>query len=311
MQRTPGIYFGLDEDDYHADKANGSTDIRKLAKDPENWWWDSRHNPNRDDDSDDSEAKMVGRAIHAAVLEGREALEARFAPQMHPGNIKAGKDEKAAIEAAGKTPIKFKAWKRIQIASAMVRQDPECGAAFTNLIGTEVSVFWTCEKTGMAKKCRFDGLKPRAIVDLKSITNRDGIDFEELCHRHIGSYGYFIQAAHYMDGWSQLSKLVDKMLVYGMNAAPKGTLERLAKAAREPVAAFVLVFMQKNGAPLVWGTQISPGNELLERGRIEIDIAADQWKHYADEFGIDTPWVTSRAFEECDINRIPAWAFRR
>lgn len=312
---APGIYFNLEEDSYHADEAFGSTDIRRLARDPRSAWWESRFNQMRDDEDDDEkgaakEAKVIGKATHAAVLEGREALEERFAPTFHKGNVKAGKDERAAIIASGKEPIKFKRWKRIQLAASIIRNDPEVGEAFTNTIATELSVFWVCSRSGMRKKARFDAVKPRSIVDFKTITNRDDIPFEELCKRHIGRYGYYTQAECYKDAWEQIPGMIDSGLVF--NSPSNEAVSRLARASSQKLTAFVFVFLQKEGAPLVWGTTISPGNGIIDHARADIETAEANWIEYIQRFGgTDTPWITSKPLEELDMNEIPSWSFRR
>ncbi len=314
-QFAPGIYFGLDEDVYHADPALGSTDMRRLARDARVFWWESRFNPNRDELEEEEtsqarETKMVGRALHAAVLEGRDVLEARYAPAYSPGNVKAGIEERRAIGTAGKTAIKFKYWKRILIASSIVRNDPECGDAFHNTIATELSIFWICQRSGIRKKARIDAAKPRSIVDFKSITNRDDIPFEELCCRHIGSYGYFTQAECYRDAWAQIPALIDAGAVF--MAPSREHVERLRRAATNDLTAFTFIFLQKTGAPLVWGTTISPGNGILDNARDEISIAESNWREYVEMFGgVDTPWIRSRPLTELDINDVPAWSFRR
>lgn len=308
----PGIYFGLDEDAYHADAALGSTDIRRLARDPRAFWWESRFNPysEEDDEKKDSDAKIVGHAIHSAVLEGREALEARFAPTFHKGNVKEGKEERKTIEAQGKTPIKFSKWQRALLASAIIRNDENVGDAFRNTIGTEVSVFYVCKRSGMRKKARFDAIKPKSIVDLKSITNRDDVNFEDLCHRHIGAYGYYTQGACYMDAWAEIPALIASGSVF--NAPSAEAVGRLAKAATSALTAFTFVFLQKEGAPLVYGTHMSPGNPLFDQGRVDIERAEENWTRCIKKFGsVDVPWIESRPLAELDISDIPAWAFRR
>jgi hypothetical protein len=310
---APGIYFGLDAADYHADQALGSTDIRRLAQSPQDFWFESRFNPMRDDDDDDdTEAKAIGDAMHLMVLEGRDVLDRRYAPAWHPGNVKAGKDERALIVAKGKEPIKGKHWKRILTAGTIVRNNRYLRQAFETPIGNEVSVFWTDRETGMPKKARFDSLRPRAIVDLKSIANRDQIDFVTLCRKHIAVYRYYVQAAHYMDGWREMAALVQAGSVFGLpqSVDSERTLVRLTRAANQEAAAFVFIFVQKTGAPMAWGTQISPGNGLLDHGRAVIEQAMSNWKTFTERHGVTEPWVFEEPLEELDVNDLPAWAFR-
>ena len=312
---APCVYFGLDEELYHADPALGSTDMRLLARDPREFWWQSRFNMMRDDEDEEEsasgrEAKVIGRATHAAVLEGREALEARFAPAHHKGNIKAGKDERAQIIESGREPVKFKRWKRVVLAASIIRSDPHVGAAFTNTIATELSVFWECPRSGIRKKARFDALKPRAIGDFKTIANRDRIPFEEMCCRHIGSYGYHVQAECYRDGWVEIPRLLAAGAVFG--EPPPGAVDRLKAATNSGIGIFAFVFLQKDGAPLVWGATLSTGSPILEEARREIETAESNWREYVERFGgTDTPWLVSHPLRELDISDIPAWAFRR
>lgn len=312
---APGVYWNLSEDIYHADASLGSTDMRRLARDPRSFWWESRFNMMRagieeEETPQSRETKIVGRALHAAVLEGRDALEARYAPTYYKGNTKVGMAEIAEIIASGREPIKARYWRRAVLASSIIRADPEVGDAFYNTIATELSVFWTCPRSGIKKKARLDAVKPRAIVDFKTITNRDDVPFEELCCRHIGSYGYFTQAECYRDAWAQIPSLIDAGAVFG--APSDDVVERLRLASPIELAAFVFVFLQKAGAPLVWGTTISPGNGILDNARDDIRRAEDNWRDCMDQFGgTETPWIKSRPLTELDINDIPTWAFRR
>lgn len=312
---APGIYWNMPEDDYHADVSLGSTDMRLLARNPREFWWQSKFNPIRDDEDDEEsaqekEAKIVGRAMHAAVLEGHEALKARYAPTFHKGRVKAGIAERAKIAAAGKEPIKFKRWRRILLASSLIRNDPECGAAFTNTIATELSVFWVCKRSGMRKKMRLDAVKPRSIVDFKTIVNRDDVPFEQLCLTHIGRYGYYTQSECYKDGWAEIPGLIDAGAVFG--APSMDVVDRLRRAAERDATAFTFIFLQKTGAPAVFGTTISPGNGILDNAREDILRAEANWKEFNERFGgTDTPWMIPQPLRELDINDIPPYAFRR
>ena len=41
LPHPDGIYFGLPEDEYHADQALGSTSLKMLAKGAADYWWGS------------------------------------------------------------------------------------------------------------------------------------------------------------------------------------------------------------------------------------------------------------------------------
>jgi len=71
-----GLYLHLDEDIYFAQKRLGSSDIVKLFQQREGWWWSSHLNTRRVEKPKD--ALNFGKALHAAILEGIGAYEARF-----------------------------------------------------------------------------------------------------------------------------------------------------------------------------------------------------------------------------------------
>ena len=144
-----GLYFGLDESLYHADPALGSSDMKKLAWSPCDYWFTSVHNPLREE-KEDKEAQILGRAYHRLVLEGREKLEEAFQPRVEENyTTKSGRAEKEDFAARGITPIKAKEWNRILMAGAAITSNPHLRTAF---IGgpTEVSIFW--EVNGIRKK---------------------------------------------------------------------------------------------------------------------------------------------------------------
>ena len=77
-QLPDGVYIGLSEDRYFEQDAIGSSDLAYLWDDDtaDGWWWRSRHNPYWTRKA--SEPQDFGSALHAMVLEGRAAFEARY-----------------------------------------------------------------------------------------------------------------------------------------------------------------------------------------------------------------------------------------
>lgn len=80
--RAEGIYFGLDEDAYHADPALGSGSVREIEKCPMYYWEDSWMNPLRET-KEETPALLFGRALHKLVLEGSAEFSKAYvqAPQ--------------------------------------------------------------------------------------------------------------------------------------------------------------------------------------------------------------------------------------
>jgi hypothetical protein len=298
---APGIYFGLDESAYHADTALGSTSMKKLAESPPDYWFDSPHNTLRREDRD-TPSRVFGRAVHKFVLEGREAFERAYAPADFSGATKEGKAESARIAAAGKTRIKRDDWDRIMLAGTIIRANPTIGEAFSGG-APEVSIFW--ERDGIRRKARFDYLKSRAVVDLKSDSNSREIAFPEACRRSIASYRYDVQAAHYDEARALIPQLVADGAVYG-NHDP----EWLRKVTATTEWAFVWIFYQSERAPLTWGTTLSHGNGLFDLARATLAKAEANFREFSERFGFETPWVLAEPLEELDINDLPAWSFR-
>lgn len=94
---TPGIYFDLPEDDYHADPAIGSTDLKQLLTNPTRYWWKSQYAATfrevveaktAEENEKVSRAKAFGSCVHAVTLEGMEAFNARyFVPPPKPDDL--------------------------------------------------------------------------------------------------------------------------------------------------------------------------------------------------------------------------------
>lgn len=297
-QHEDGIFFGLDESTYHSDTALGSTALKALAENPCEYWYASPYNPMREDEETPSQA--FGTALHKCVLEGKEAFEATYAPYFHPGNTKPGKDERAAILAAGKRPIKASEWERIQMAGATVRANPHLADAFTNGL-PEVSVFYTDDR-GIRKKARIDFLKIRASVDVKTIANQNRMEFKRACVNAIATYRYDVQAAAYFDARQALRRLAREGRVFGDHDA-----EWLKRVVAVDEWATVLVFVQSQRSPLVWAGMISPGNGILDHSRAALRLAEDNYLAFMERFGPHTPWVIVEPIEEVTLEDMPGW----
>lgn len=317
-----GIHFGLHEQDYHDDVGCGSGDMRRLSYSPSDWWWQSKWNPLWEPDKD-TEAKIYGRAVHHAILEGREKFDSHYAKKKLNWATREGKEEKAMILGQGKLPIDVEDWGRILLTGSMVRSNPHLARAFDDTVGNEVSIFW--ERGGLKRKCRIDALKLRAIVDLKNVSNDRSISFPRACLRKIDEYSYHIQAAHYLEGRLAMQALFKKGLVFG--DCDMGFLEQVVN---EPQFAFVFIFVQSSGAPLTWSTKLSfkkaidwtdpdtgeihpqpeEANPAFALGQAQLDRAEKNFGAYLKKFGLSNPWVLDEPIEEFDVNDMPPWFLR-
>lgn len=319
---TPeGVYFDMPETLYFADVAVGSSDARVLAYSPCDYWFQSRYNPLREE-RENTPAQLYGSAVHTLILEGRQKFESLYAPKRHSWTTKEGRAEKDRFAERGILPLSEAAWARAQQTGAVLRGNKYLAEAFTGSVGHEVSVFW--KEDGVKWRARFDALKERAIVDLKNVSNERAISFPRACVRKIGDYAYHGQAALYTRGRLAMTRLMEEGKVFG-----KCDRKALARVATAPEWAFVFLFLQSAGAPLIWSTKLSfekgrrqeeengtvrviPAqmNPLLELGYARIDRAAANWRKFNEKFGIDVPWVSEDPIDEFDIDSLPPWIIR-
>lgn len=300
-----GIHLGLDEDRYHADPALGSSDLRKLRRNPTSYWYESAYNPNRPADKD-TPARVRGRALHKLVLEGEAAFDklyccgARHEEDMTPSEKAAAtKATNASAAAKGLVALPAADYDRIIIASAMITMNPELKSAFTGGL-PEVSVFW--ERDGVRRKARYDFLKPRGIGDLKGCANTKNLAFPHACINDITNYAYHVQAAHYLEGRSLVPQMIADKMVHGADDA-----DLLKKVAEAKQFAWQWIFYQMEGAPITWSSILSPQNPILEIARRQIEEATDNYKAYMDKFGTDQMWLLIEKPQELAIEDLPSW----
>lgn len=81
MIHKPGIYFGLPEDEYHADPSLSSSGIKLLLSDPEEFWDQSPWNPHRPP-REEKDCLARGSLWHCRILEP-ENFERKYAIAPH------------------------------------------------------------------------------------------------------------------------------------------------------------------------------------------------------------------------------------
>ena len=211
-----GVHFDLPEDEYRADPALGSTDMKRLSYSPADFWWGSVHNPFKEPEKE-RPALVMGRALHAFVLEGRDKFFAEYAPTELSGSTREARAEREAIADAGKQALRRADFDRILAAGSTLRANPHLATAFSNG-RSEVSVFWTAN--GIRRKARIDYLKPLANVDLKSISNTREVNFVECCRRSVAILRYDVQAEHYLEARVAMRAFVRDDQIFGDHDLP-------------------------------------------------------------------------------------------
>lgn len=312
---APGIYFGMPEERYHAASSLGSHDTGRLAMSPPRFWWKSRMNPLWQPDKSTPD-KTLGSARHCIAFYGEDEFARRYGRKTLNWATKEGKEEKATFEFEGLQPLNEDDYDRTLLTKKLIEANPYFAETFAGPIAHEVSVFWNAR--GIPKKARFDGLKIRAIVDLKNIANERELPFEKACLRYLHNYSAHVQAEHYREARLAMRGLWEEGSVHG-------TLEVDRRFVEECIVskewAWVWVFLQKTGAPEVEGLQLSyrelPGgvaewNPIFGQARQIIDKADANYLRCMEKFGAHAAWIEPTPVKELDSSQmaLPSWFLR-
>jgi hypothetical protein len=302
--REPGIWFGLDEQEYHDDPSLGSSDEHKLSTNPSDYWFGSHMNPNRPADTS-TPAQERGKAVHALVLYGEAEFDRRYirGPDHHDGMSPAEKGAltKAANAKAaqlGKVALPAVTYDNVAIASAMMAKNPKLANALVGGLN-EVSVFWRDPTNKLPKKARIDCLKPRGVGDLKSLANKYGKAFPRACLDSVRWDRRDIQAKHYLDARAMVPQLVADGCVHGDHDA---ALLKAVCASKQ--WAWQWVWWQAEGAPITFSKILSPANPVLEVSAATIAKADDNYIEYMQKFGPHEMWLLQEEPTELFIDEL-------
>lgn len=196
----------------------------------------------------------------------------------------------------------------------------------------EVSVFWTDER-GIRLKCRFDYLRIKTTVDVKTFALRDDDEPIDGFCRQVASYAYDLQAAHYHDLRTRaLPALIDAGHVYrwvreageglawiGWEPAHGSDRElicKIAEASREGVAeppSWTWLAFQTLGAPAVDVIEFPLGGVVHGAALSQLQTAKDNYARYREAFGDDDAamWIEDRGRVLLSDMSLPSWITSR
>ena len=204
---APGAYPGVAAELYHGTElcpspSISATGLKCIAgRSPLHYWHGSLLNPNREPQADKRHF-AIGKAVHDVLLLGDRWPDfyhvtcegfSRAASKRYAEEIAAA-DE---ADAMGLTILKHDDAIEVEAMAEALRRNAFAAAALTN--GTpEVTLAWIDKETGVWCRARPDFLphKRRIIPELKTANDGSPEGFS----RAIGTYGYHIAAAHYMEG---------------------------------------------------------------------------------------------------------------
>lgn len=334
-----GLYFGLDDNTYHSLPYLSASGIKNLLVSPMNFWAWSWMNPLKPES--DSDAMTIGKAYHKRILEGYEAFSdcyvEDFDGSKYPDSLKTSTEIQSVLrqrglpvsgnkadlmfrlkqsdptatffdeiyddwlnnEAAGKTALSRVMIDRIEIAAAMIEKHPDLSKCFTGGY-PEVTVIW--QESGIFFKSRFDYLKPKAIIDLKTFENMMNKPVDKAIYYAMASQKYHIQAAFYM-GYA-----APKAVEFARTGKVFGfaTKEFLTKLGQTDGHDFYFVFQQKGIAPVARGKKF-PRNIMFGCGMQAIEDAIIKYKQCIRIYGT-SPWVDPTPIDEFEDESFPIFA---
>jgi hypothetical protein len=219
------VIENMPADEYHAIDALSSSGIKEILVSVTDYMANEKK---------ETEAKTLGQAYHAAILEGVDVFNERFCTPFDGSDTLKTKED--MINFCNNNGIVYKAsWNKDVIKDAintnsdgavffddaymehtkgrtMISEDNynrivayskiiEDEGVINNLHSTELSVFWT-DANGIPCKARFDGISHQGVFDLKTFNNISRKPINKVVTNAIINYRYDIQAAFYIEAYN-------------------------------------------------------------------------------------------------------------
>jgi exodeoxyribonuclease VIII len=203
-----GVIEDLPDPDYRALRRLSKSDCDKINEAPAKYRWLKDHPEDREETS----ALTFGRAIHSAILTPEE-----FARDFCVAPTFGGKGSKAAKKAweenkGNATAIKREEYEQIERMREALWKHPMARKLFWDWPGMpELTALWTSQIDPSLPPVLCKGRMDRVvttpsggkiIVDLKTALSADPLDFPK---KSYWQYRYHVQAASYLDGYSDAS----------------------------------------------------------------------------------------------------------
>ena len=195
----------------------------------------------------------------------------------------------------------------IEISAAMIEKNPVLCRCFQGGF-PEVTVIWTENRVvintdGSEKifrirfKARFDYLKSRALIDLKTFENRAMKAVDRAVYTTMASYNYHSQAVFYLRAVEMAKKLAHW---HGC------TIEQRKAICATEEHEFYFVFQQKGIAPFARGYKF-PRTTMFSVGNVQIDAGINTYIENLEKFGEDQ-WIDCSDIGTLDDEGFPVWA---
>ena len=232
--------------------------------------------------------------------------------------------------------LKVRYWRQIQRDIKRIKDNPEIHDMVSGG-ASEVTILWTCPKTGIAMKARLDKLKADRLVDLKSFTNTKRKPVNQCLLDQVMYERHYIQARLYQTAIEMIKEHDLPVSTEGNPTTEQ--VEMIAQIKQQPKPHDVwYLYQEKNGVPNLlarrmvlqhWPDghefhatgaedrlkQIAKHDTILARkADIEIDHAKKLYNMALEVYGTDQPWfpfdmigkIYDDDFSDYFLDRVPA-----
>lgn len=169
---------------------------------------------------------------------------------------------------------------------------------------SEVSIFWIDPETGIPMKARIDKLKPRAILDYKTLSVQRGKGILQSALAAIKYEKYDLQAAVYTIAVGQAVRMLNEGTGVVWGDVPGEFIDQIKKQPEKP---FGLIFQQVEAPHAVRGRIISrQGGDLLNcfgNGLWHMQRGIEVWLRNWETYGVK-PWIDTEGLIEVQDNEI-------
>lgn len=270
MTFTPGVYQGMPAPDYHAIDALSASGAKHLLRSP------AHYLAQKEKPMEPTPSMRLGTAVHTMILEPEKAdIEIARAPKVDR-RTKVGKEtiELFERENAGKLCLDADTYDRAAAVADAVAKHPVASTLLRDG-QAETSMLWQAYD-GLPCKARFDYYKGDGIIDIKTTQDASPEGFA----RAIASFKYHMQAAHYLQGYREVTGWDADYFTF------------IAVETEAPYAIGIYTLDEPS---------LMSGRILMEKAALAFRQAADpvQWKGYPQ--GVQTISVPSWALID------PSW----
>ena len=204
---------------YEAHPGVSQSELRDLARSPAHYYAIriARTVPRAE-----SSAMRIGSALHALVLEPIE-FQRGYVVQSWDARTKEGKAARDAAMASGRVVLDSDDARAVAGMGEALSRHADASRILAQRTHTEYPMTWRDDASGLRCKGRIDCLATiagrAAIVDIKTTTDASPDAFA----RSIATYGYHVQAAHYLAGMRANGASVDGFVILAVESrAPYG-----------------------------------------------------------------------------------------